>query len=309
MKFAIVTPSFNRHRFLDATIESVVTQAGDFEIDYVIQQAGDNPEVERILGAWEARFADGSVAPRCRGIRFRVIRERDSGMYDGINRGFARAEGDVMAWINSDDLYHPGAFAAVRDVLERHSSVLWLVGIPNSINMAGTVAGCDPWPIAYSREFIARGLHRIENHRYRLNWIPQDSVFWRRELWTAAGGQLDTNLRYAADFALWCEFARHAELVRAGAMLGAYRFHGDQVTAEPKRYTDEIGRSPLPPAGWRLLALLRFATPLTERVIFGHRLTHPLLRLLGLRWEWVVGHSAVWSHERQAWELFLNPIF
>lgn len=308
MKFSIVTPSFDRPEFLDATIESVVSQAGDFEIDYVIQQASENSEVESILARWERKLGGGGYASKCRALRFRVFRESDNGMYDGINRGFAKTDGDVMAWINSDDIYHPGAFAAVEEIFRTYPQVYWLVGIPNAINTYGTLTGYDAFPRAYSREFISRGLHRGENHRFRLNWIPQDSTFWRRDLWEAVGGRLNASLRYAADFQLWQSFAKHAELVKVQAMLGAYRFHGAQITAEPKRYLAEIGPPPPVPFGWKLLATLQRASPLTESIVFGKRITPRILRLLGLRWEWSVAHTAVWSYSEQRWALYLNPV-
>ncbi len=231
MKISIITPCHDRADYLDATIASVMNQAGDFSIQYIIQNAGESPEVRRILDRWQDEVATGRFSAGCRHIDLHIHHEPDGGMYEGINRGFTHADGEVTAWINSDDLYHPGAFQTVSEIFGEYAGVHWLAGIPNFFNSRGSRSGFDPFTKAYSREFIRRGLYRIENTDTGFGWIPQDCCFWRRDLWNKAGGRLDESLRYAADFKLWQEFARHADLVKVQSFLGGYRYHGDQFTA------------------------------------------------------------------------------
>jgi len=140
MKISIVTPSFDRADYLDDTIESVLTQAGDFDLEYVIQNAGESAAVREILDRWESMVISGAFQPRCRALRFQVVHERDSGMYDGINRGFARCSGDVMAWVNSDDLYHPKAFQTVTQAFSQNPAAHWVAGIANSFPAAKGMA-------------------------------------------------------------------------------------------------------------------------------------------------------------------------
>src|SRR4030065_2345575 len=113
MKFSIISPCLNRSRYLNSTIESVLTQEGAFEIEYIIQDGGSGPDLINMLKKWDDDIKNGNFKPRCNNITFKWFSAKDTGMYDAINRGFSRANGDVMAWINTDDLYHPRAFTAV----------------------------------------------------------------------------------------------------------------------------------------------------------------------------------------------------
>lgn len=308
MKISIVTPCFDRATFLDATIESVLTQAGDFSLQYIIQNAGDSPAVREILARWETALASGSFRPRCRELDFQIHHERDRGMYDGLNRGFARASGEILAWINTDDLYHPGAFQTVAEVFRSHGDVYWVTGIPNSFNRHGCRTGFDAFPRAYSREFIQRGLYRIEHTGCGLNWIAQDCCFWRSVLWQNAGGRLDDRLNYAADFRLWQNFATHCDLVKVNSFLGGYRFHGDQVTGDPKRYVAELPTLSAPPAGWPALHRWLVAHPEDARLFFNPDQGRPWLEGFGLEWSWLVGRTVNYNFATDYWDLSLSSI-
>src|SRR5687768_13106779 len=95
--FSVVTPSYNQGRFLAQTIESVLSQEGDFTIDYVISDGGSTDESVEVIKAYEAKLASWPV--RCRGISYRWWSARDGGQTDAIQKGFAAATGDVLAWM------------------------------------------------------------------------------------------------------------------------------------------------------------------------------------------------------------------
>ncbi|MEZ5276210.1 MAG: glycosyltransferase [Opitutaceae bacterium] len=308
MKISIVTPCHDRFEYLESTLSSVLNQAGDFEIQYIVQNAGSSPRVREILDRWADSIDSGSFQPSCRGIDFRVFHEPDSGMYEGLNRGFARTDGEAMAWINTDDLYHPGAFQTVTEVLHRHESVYWLTGIPNSFNRRGSRTGHDTFPRAYSREFIRRGLYRFENLDAGFNWIAQDCCFWRSVLWKNAGGGLDESMRYAADFRLWQVFAEHADLVKVNSFLGGYRFHGDQVTANPETYASELPPLQRPPPGWQSLHKWLTLHPDDSRLFFNPEQGKPWIEGFGLDWDWLVGRTASFNFGTDCWDLTLLPI-
>ncbi|HEY4500327.1 MAG TPA: glycosyltransferase, partial [Candidatus Paceibacterota bacterium] len=100
MKFSIVTPVYNGQAHIRETIESVLSQEGDFEIEYFIMDGGSTDATVEIVLEYASRDK-----------RVSVFSEKDSGMYDAVNKGFFKATGDVYAYINSDDVYEPGAFA------------------------------------------------------------------------------------------------------------------------------------------------------------------------------------------------------
>jgi glycosyltransferase involved in cell wall biosynthesis len=303
MKISIVTPSFQRATYLDDTIESVLSQKGDFSIEYIIQDGGSGADVLEILDKWDKKIKQGKFIPKCNNIQFRYFIEKDRGMYDAINKGFSKTSGDVIAWINTDDMYHPFAFNTVVQVFKKFPDVHWITGIPNSYNHYGSRSGWDQFPAAYSREFLARGYYDVKFLEYGFNWVQQESTFWRRTLWEKAGGKVNCQYKYAADFFLWQEFAKHTDLVKIHSFLGGYRFHGLQATASPEAYRKELPGINPPPKGIKVLRKILRNFPYTRKLFFNERRGGPFIRLLGLRWKWLIGRTIVWSFQTSDWEI------
>ncbi len=308
MKISIITPTFQRATYLNETIGSVLSQKGDFSIEYIVQDGGSGPEVLRILQDWDARVKQGRFSPRCSGIDFKYFVEKDRGMYDALNRGFSKSSGDVLAWINSDDMYHANAFSVAAQIFEKFPDVCWLTGIPNSYNQYGSRTGWDLFPAAYSREFIKRGYYDVKFKKHGFNWIQQESTFWRRSLWEKAGGRLDDRFKYAADFVLWQELARFTDLVKVYSFLGGYRLHGDQVTGDPDVYREELPGIGKPPAGLKFLDNTFRNFPFSRRLFFNRAKGFPFIPLLGLKWEWLRGRIIEWSYREKDWKLRTRSI-
>lgn len=292
---------------MNQTIESVVSQAGDFEIDYIIQDGGSGEEVISIFRHWEDEIVSGRFLPRCKKLSFRWFSERDNGMYDAINRGFTRGNGDIMAWINTDDMYHPYAFQTISQIMMSHPDIHWFTGIPNSYNEQGSQCGMDLFPNAYSREFLRRGYYDVKFLPYGCNWIQQESTFWRQSLWNSIGGTLDTTKKYAADFYLWQKFAEHADMVKVYSLLGGYRCHDDQITASPEKYRNELEGIDAPPRGLRHFRYLVSVFPLSKRLFYTNS-GGGLFPLLGLKWDWMVGRTVRWSFSEKRWVIQLEEI-
>jgi len=301
MKISIVTPTFNRADYLAATIESIVSQKGDFELEYIVQDGGSGREVLEILERWQARIAAGDFRPGCRQLQFSYFSEPDTGMYDAINKGFARASGDVLAWLNSDDMYHPYALQTVARVFGKFANIDWITGIPNAFNESGSRVGFDTFPAAYSRKYLGMGYYDVRYVASGFNWIQQESTFWRRSLWERAGAKLDSGYRYAADFHLWKEFSRHTDLVKVYSFLGGFRGHGNQITADPALYNGELDSIPPPPAGLGFLRRLLHNFPWLRKLFFNRWKGVPLLPLLGLQFPDMTGRTVVWSFRDNDW--------
>ncbi|MGC2063332.1 MAG: glycosyltransferase [Thermodesulfovibrionales bacterium] len=105
MKISVVTPSFNQGRFIEETIRSVISQTGDFSIDYIIMDGGSTDESAGIIQKYDGMLKGGSLVPRCKGITFRWSSARDNGQVDALKKGFDLAEGDILCWLNSDDVF------------------------------------------------------------------------------------------------------------------------------------------------------------------------------------------------------------
>ncbi len=235
LSFSIVTPSYNQGRYLAATIESVLGQEGDFTIDYVITDGGSKDNSVEIIRAYEQQLASGAWPVRCRGITYRWLSERDRGQSDAIQKGFAMATGDVLAWLNSDDTYLPGALQTAATALA-DPSVSVIYGKSQFTDEDGNVVG------RYRTEpFDAERLAVF-------NFIAQPSVFFRRAAFEGVGGIRDS-LHYVMDFDLWIRMSRELRFVYVPELLSTFRLHDESKTvsrahalANSKETLEEIHR-------------------------------------------------------------------
>lgn len=209
MKITIVTPSFNQGRFIERTIESVLAQRGDFELEYLVMDGGSTDETLAILRRHEGRL--------------RFVSERDRGQSDAINKGFRMATGDVLAWLNSDDTYELGALDAVARVLGE-GGARWCFGECRIVDEDGREVRAA---IARYKSWVARRYSRMR--LVGRNFIPQPATFFRRDL-LAEAGPLDESLHFAMDYDLWLRFAALAEPVFVPGTLASFRWHGRSKT-------------------------------------------------------------------------------
>jgi glycosyltransferase involved in cell wall biosynthesis len=229
-RISVVTPSYNRIRFLRTAMDSVLDQAYP-DLEYVLVDGGSKDGSAALIAGYGDRLRWWASEP-------------DAGQYDAINKGFAHTSGEVMAWLNSDDRYLPGALAVVGEIFAAHPHVEWLTtAFPLIWDAEDRIVSCG-YRAGYSRKAFQRGEYIPNGTSYFSGYIQQESTFWRRSLWERCGGSLDTTYRAAADFDLWMRFSQHAELFAVEAPLGGFRAHGDQRTVtEAEVYAAEARRS------------------------------------------------------------------
>ena len=199
-KISIITPNYNGAAYLEETIQSILNQGYD-NLEYIIIDGGSTDGSVDIIRKYESRLAYW-------------VSEPDAGLYHAIQKGFEKSTGDIMAWINSDDKYHRGAFSIVTELFNQFPQIEWLQGIPSIYDEKGRTVMVDHF----------RAWCKADIYLGRYQWIQQESTFWRRSLWDKAGATLNTRLKYAADFELWLRFFRHAELYSLKALLSGFRF-------------------------------------------------------------------------------------
>ena len=187
-RISVVTPSFNQARFLPETFRSVLGQSYP-DLEYVVIDGGSTDGSAEII----RRHAEH--------LSFWTS-ETDGGQYDAINKGFARTSGDVMAWLNSDDLYTPWALRVVGEVFSQLPQVEWVTTLlPLHWDEHGLPTRCSPVE-GFSKHGFFRGRHLPRPGEMDKWFIQQESTFWRRSLWEKAGGRIDSSLHLAGDFEL-----------------------------------------------------------------------------------------------------------
>jgi len=197
---SIITPSYNQSRYIEETIQSVIGQ-NYAKIEYIIIDGGSNDGSIEIIKRYDGSLKDW-------------ISEPDQGQTDAINKGFARTNGEILAWINSDDTYLPTAVSEAVDFLIKFPGVGMVYGDANLIDENGKVIGKFP-----ARQTDYKRLRRGYVH------IPQQASFFRAELWKKVG-PLDPSFYFAMDYDLWVRISRLAPIRYLPKTWANFRIHG-----------------------------------------------------------------------------------
>lgn len=203
---SIVTPSFNQGRFLEQTIRSVLDQNYP-NLEYAVQDGGSTDNSVAVM----EKYRDKLVHAESR---------RDNGQAHAINLGFAHAtRGEIMAYLNSDDLLLPGSLDYVADYFAKHPEVDAVYGHRVMIDPDGMEVGRWVLPGHSDRMLVWA------------DYVPQETLFWRRRLWEKAGGWIDESFHFALDWDMLLRFRdAGARFVRLPRFLGAFRVHPSQKT-------------------------------------------------------------------------------
>lgn len=205
MLVSVVTPSYNHAEFIGAALDSILSQEG-VEVEAIVIDGGSTDGTRDILERYSPRLAWW-------------VSEKDHGQTDAINKGFARARGDVLAWLNSDDTYQPGALREAAQALRELPQAQMVYGDARYIDGKGRVIGRFPAAQTdYAR--LMRGFVHI----------PQQAAFWRASAWRQAG-PLDPSFYFAMDYDLWVRLAKIGPLVYLpGRWWANFRLHADAKT-------------------------------------------------------------------------------
>jgi len=204
-KITVVTPSYNQGQFLEETILSVVGQQYP-NLEYIVIDGGSTDSSVNVLKKNEQHLTFW-------------VSERDRGQAHAINKGFARATGDILCWLNSDDIYLPGALSFISTNLDPSRSELLFGNCFHFFEGGATSHGSD-----VVREHERRDLRLAD-------YLVQPSTFWTRKVWEQAG-ELDESLTFGFDWE-WFIRARNsgAEFRPVDKYLSAYRFHSDHKSS------------------------------------------------------------------------------
>ncbi len=232
MKFSIITPTYNSRRFIEETMESVLSQKCRSDIEYIVVDNCSMDGTIDIVRKYEALVTKGYYNSEGKTVSLKWISEKDTGMYDAINKGFSLATGDIYGWINSDDIYLPGAFDSIERCFLSFPDVKWLKGITSYINEATNIFQTGKC-FLYDQNWAREGMYGKETY-----FIQQASVFWRSDLWKRVGG-IDPNLKLAGDYYLWIRFAEQTPLYPLKAYISCFRKVEGQLSSEFTAYLRE----------------------------------------------------------------------
>jgi glycosyltransferase involved in cell wall biosynthesis len=145
----------------------------------------------------------------------------DDGHYSAVDQGMRRATGDILCWLNSDDMFHSDGLFKVASIFSKQQEIEFISGKRVGFDAEGNLLSYGHERYAWCRE----GLLDSRNIDKSL-FVMQEATFWRRSLWERAGGGIDLSFNLAADFELWCRFSRYARLYTVDALLAGYRYYG-----------------------------------------------------------------------------------
>ena len=205
LKISVITPSYNQAEFITRTIESVQSQRGNFQLEHIVVDGGSTDGTVDILKGY--------------GDAVRWVSEPDEGQADALNKGLAMATGDIIGWVNSDDIYFPGALAEVAEIFAAEEQTQWVYGRVRIIDTA-------------DREIrkLITCYKNLRMRRYSLpkllseNWISQMGVFWRRAAGETAG-PFKKDLHYCMDYDFWLRLGGHWPGRFIDKYLAAFRWY------------------------------------------------------------------------------------
>jgi glycosyltransferase involved in cell wall biosynthesis len=213
---SIVTPSFNQARYLESTLRSVLDQEYP-NLEYILVDGGSTDGSLDIIRRYSDRLAWW-------------VSEKDRGQTDAINKGLARANGEILAWLNSDDTYEPNAIREAVAFLKDHPGVGLVYGDANFIDENGRVVGRFPAAQTSYQRLRQGYVH-----------IPQQSAFWRADLWRKVG-PLDPAFYFAMDYDLWVRLAALAPLQYHPRAWANFRLHtgGKTIAADDRCWPEML---------------------------------------------------------------------
>ena len=229
---SIITPSLNQGKYLYSAMNSVLQQ-NNVKLEYLVVDGGS---IDKSLSIIKKFTNDQRLVYWCS--------EHDEGHYDALNKGFAHSSGEIMAWLNSDDLYFPNTLSIVSAIFEQNPQIEWLTTTHHThFNSQGEII-LSRYVGGYNQSAFWQGNNLIGQEWFGRAIIQQESTFWRRSLWEKAGGFFETSYELAADFELWTRFFQYADLYAVDVPLAGIRKHTEQKTAVARdKYLAEARRA------------------------------------------------------------------
>ena len=231
---SLVTPNYNFAEFLGATIRSVADQHYP-KLEYVVMDDGSTDDSIAVIKEHETLLSHWETGPNC-------------GQYEVITRGFANTSGEIMGWLNSDDMHMPWTLRAVGQIFAAFPDVAWISSLQPGVWDCEGICVKVGHHKGFSKQSFLDGFH-CPSSPIPGQWTPpsgwyiqQESTFWRRSLWEETGGYLSSAYASAGDFDLWSRFFDHADLIGVDLPLAGFRKQYRQQTSDIVKYRKHASR-------------------------------------------------------------------
>jgi GT2 family glycosyltransferase len=228
---SIVTPSYNQAKYIEQTLRSVLEQ--------------DYPRVEYLVVDGQSTDDSVELIKKYADYLAWWVSEKDSGQGEAINKGLARAKGEIIAWLNSDDYYLPGTLSTVVKIFEDNPDVMMVYGDMLAVDENGQALNTMKYKQLSLQDLLCFQI------------IGQPSVFFRREVFEQTGG-LDTTFHFLLDHHLWIRIAQHGQILHVPQIWSAARYHAE---AKNRAKAAEFGQE-----AFRILAWAKTQAGLAEAV-------------------------------------------
>mgnify|MGYP001108265343 CR=1 FL=1 len=230
MKISIITTNYNTGKYIEDTIKSILNQKGNFELEYIITDGGSTDNSLEIIKKYDKEVKNDKWGSN---VTYRYTSEKDKGQSNGINKGLKIAIGDIVAFLNADDIYTDRALVKVIRYFKDNPECMWLTGYCRIIDEN------DKQIKKYITKYKNRKLRNFFFDQLLIeDCISQPATFWRRELLNEVG-YIDESLHYSMDQDLWARFAKRYELHLIRDYLAEFRFTSDSKTGSSVKKTLE----------------------------------------------------------------------
>jgi glycosyltransferase involved in cell wall biosynthesis len=224
MRVTIVTPCRNAARYIKETVQSVLSQhaveTGQVTLEYIVCDGASTDETVKIVQGFNSPLIT-------------IISEPDKTMYEALAKGLSRATGDIVAYLNAGDYYHPYALDVVAELF-MNREISWITGFATVYNELGAIVEVV-LPFRYRRRLFVCGAYGTS-----LPFLEQESTFWRRSVQENLNYDALARMRYAGDYFLWESFSHRADLCVVEAVLGGFRKHSGQLSENLESYLEEV---------------------------------------------------------------------
>lgn len=219
MRFSIVTPSFNQVQFLGKTIESIWKQRGNFEIEHIIVDGGSTDGSVELIREYEEKLRRGEYAGYCNNLQLKWRSQSDNGQSEALNAGLGRATGEILAYLNSDDLYEPRALQEVQKTFIRFPALHWAYGRCRIVDEQGKeIQRFIKWYRTLLGRFYSRNMLLV------VNTVPQPATFWK----TSAAkivGPFSEREDLCMDYDYWCRLSERFPARQIPKTIASFRVH------------------------------------------------------------------------------------